>query len=123
MNVKVLIVDDQEPFRRAARHVVESTQGFEVVGEAETGESAVELTARLGPDLVLMDVKLPGIDGVESTRRIVARREGVVVLLLSTYEDDDYDARSRECGAAAFIPKSAFGSTVLRESWAAARRV
>ena len=71
MAVRVLIVDDQEPFRLAARMVVDVADGFEVVGEAETGERGVEMAAELGPDLVLMDVNLPGIDGLEATRRIL----------------------------------------------------
>ena len=72
MAVQVLIVDDQEPFRSAARMVVEMTDGFEVAGEAESGEEGVELAAELQPDLVLMDVYLPGIDGMEATRQITS---------------------------------------------------
>ena len=72
MTVRVLIVDDQEPFRQAARAVVELTDGFEVAGEAETGEDAVDRARELEPDLVLMDVNLPGIDGLEATRRILS---------------------------------------------------
>src|SRR5439155_1443080 len=68
---RVLIVDDQEPFRLAARMVVEATEGFEVVGEAETGEEGVELARTLEPDLVLMDVNLPGINGLDATRQIL----------------------------------------------------
>jgi DNA-binding NarL/FixJ family response regulator len=73
MNVRVLIVDDQEPFRMAARMVVDATDGFEVVGEAETGESSVEMARELAPDLVLMDVNLPGINwpGAAGLRRAV----------------------------------------------------
>src|SRR5437588_10981043 len=85
--VRVLIVDDQEPFRLAARMVVEATDGFEVVGEAETGEASVQMAATLEPDLVLMDVNLPGIDGLEATRRILDEATRVVILLLSTYEE------------------------------------
>ena len=70
--VRVLIVDDQEPFRRAMAAVVEETDGFVVVGSATTGEESLAAAAELRPDLVLMDVNLPGIDGIEATRRLVA---------------------------------------------------
>jgi DNA-binding NarL/FixJ family response regulator len=121
MSVRVLIVDDQEPFRMAARMVVDATDGFEVVGEAETGEASVELARTLEPDLVLMDVNLPGINGLDATRRILADRgEAVVVLLLSTYEEDEYAPRAAECGAAAYIPKAVFGPDRLESAWEAA---
>ncbi|HWO70793.1 MAG TPA: response regulator transcription factor [Actinomycetota bacterium] len=120
MSVRVLIVDDQAPFRVAARMVVEATEGFEVVGEAETGEESVELSRSLRPDLVLMDVNLPGIDGLEATRRILAQG-APVVLLLSTYEEEEYAPRAAECGAAAYIPKAVFGPDRLEQAWAAAR--
>ena len=70
MTVRVLIVDDQEPFRLAARMVVELTDGFEVVGEAETGEDSVTMAADLHPDLVLMDVNLPRLDGQRASRAL-----------------------------------------------------
>jgi DNA-binding NarL/FixJ family response regulator len=120
MAVRVLIVDDQEPFRLAARMVVDVTAGFEVVGEAEIGERAVELAAELAPDLVLMDVNLPGIDGLEATRLILGASAIPVVLLLSTYEEDEYGPRAAECGAAAYIPKAAFAPDRLESAWEAA---
>jgi DNA-binding NarL/FixJ family response regulator len=118
--VRVLIVDDQEPFRMAARMVVEATDGFDVVGEVETGESAVEAAEQLDPDLVLMDVNLPGINGLEATRQILGGSDRVVILLLSTYEEEEYGPRAAECGAAAYIPKSSFGPDRLADAWAAA---
>ncbi len=122
MTVRVLIVDDQEPFRMAARMVVEATEGFDVVGEAETGEDSVTMAAELAPDLVLMDVNLPGINGLDATRQILsgASATAVVVLLLSTYEEDEYAPRAAECGAAAYIPKAVFGPDRLEAAWAAA---
>ncbi len=120
MAVRVLIVDDQEPFRLAARAVVEMTDGFEVVGEAETGEDSVEQARALDPDLVLMDVNLPGIDGLEATGRILSETKRAVVLLVSTYEADEYAPRADEVGAAAYIPKSEFEPDRLEQAWAAA---
>jgi DNA-binding NarL/FixJ family response regulator len=121
MTVRVLIVDDQEPFRLAARMVVDATDGFDVVGEAETGEGSVEMARELGPDLVLMDVNLPGINGLDATRQILAERsDSVIVLLLSTYEEEEYAPRAAECGAAAYIPKAVFGPDRLESAWAAA---
>lgn len=121
MSVRVLIVDDQEPFRMAARMVVDATEGFEVVGEAESGEASVEMASELSPDLVLMDVNLPGINGLDATRQILADgSDKVVVLLLSTYEEEEYAPRAAECGAAAYIPKAVFGPDRLESAWAAA---
>jgi DNA-binding NarL/FixJ family response regulator len=119
-DVKVLLVDDQEPFRMAARAVVDATDGFEVVGEVDTGEASVEAARALQPDLVLMDVNLPGIDGLDATRQILAESQLVVVLLLSTYEADEYGPRAAECGAADYIPKSDFGPDRLADAWARA---
>lgn len=121
MPVRVLIVDDQEPFRMAARMVVEATDGFEVVGEAGTGEDSVVMARELAPDLVLMDVNLPGINGLDATRQILAEgKDSVVVLLLSTYEEEEYAPRAAECGAAAYVPKAVFGPDRLEQAWAAA---
>lgn len=121
MTVRVLIVDDQGPFRQAARMVVEATDGFEVVGESETGEDSIEKARELHPDLVLMDVNLPGINGLDATRKILEDSANrVVVLLLSTYEEEEYAPRAAECGAAAYIPKAVFEPDRLEAAWAAA---
>ena len=117
---RVLIVDDQEPFREAARLVVELTDGFEVVGEAESGEAGVTAARELTPDLVLMDVNLGDIDGTEATRRILAELPRTIVFLVSTYEPAEYEPKAAECGAAAYIPKSAFGPDELETAWAQA---
>lgn len=119
--VRVLIVDDQEPFRLVARDVVELADGFEVVGEAESGEASLEAVRKLRPDLVLMDVNLPGIDGLVATKKILSDSPGqVIVLVLSTYEADEYGPRAAEAGASAYITKSKFGPEQLEDAWAAA---
>jgi DNA-binding NarL/FixJ family response regulator len=120
MAVQVLICDDQETFRAVAREVVNATDGFEVVGEAESGEDSVVAARRLHPDLVLMDVHLPGIDGLEASRRIRAEQPEVTVLLLSTYDPEDFAPRIAGSGAIAFISKAAFGPDGLAEAWARA---
>ena len=117
--VRVLIVDDQEPFRTAARMVVEITDGFEVAGEAGSGEDGLRLAAELRPDLVLMDIKMPGMDGLDATRRIVADDPGARVVVLSTYEAGEFEARALEAGAIAFISKSDFAPDRLAAIWSA----
>jgi DNA-binding NarL/FixJ family response regulator len=123
MAVRVLIVDDQAPFREAARAVVEATDGFDVVGESETGEASVVASQQLAPDLVLMDVNLPGINGLEATRQILKNSNGtVVVLLLSTYEEEEYAPRAAECGASSYIAKSKFEPDRLTAAWEGAKK-
>ena len=116
-HVPVLIVDDQAPFRRAARAVMSVTPGFEVVGEAESGEQAVALVDELGPRLVLMDINMPGINGCEATRQITAAHPDVVVLLLSTYQVGDLPVDARTCGAADYVNKEDFGPAVVQDAW------
>jgi DNA-binding NarL/FixJ family response regulator len=117
--VSVLIVDDQVPFLRAMSAVIEETDGFRVVGRVASGEEAIGAAGALLPDLVLMDVNLPGMDGLEATRRLRLCTPAPVVLLLSTYDEDAGARFIAECGAAAYITKSAFGPDRLREAWTA----
>jgi DNA-binding NarL/FixJ family response regulator len=118
--VRVLIVDDQPPFREASRMVVEMTDGFEVSGEAENGEQAIALVKELKPDLVLMDVQMPGIDGIETTRRITSIPNPPVVIVMSTHESGDYVDVALAAGAVGFVPKSQFGLDTLDDMWALA---
>lgn len=115
--VGVMIVDDQAPFRRAARMVLAATPGFAVVGEAESGEEAVELFETLAPGLVLMDINLPGINGIEATRRITTAHPDAIVLLLSTYQAADLPTGADACGAARYVNKEEFGPAVVLDVW------
>ncbi|HTV10658.1 MAG TPA: response regulator transcription factor [Acidimicrobiales bacterium] len=115
--VSVLVVDDQAPFRAAARLVVRSTLGFEVVGEAKSGEEALAAVAELRPKLVLMDINMAGMGGIAATKRISNEYGGTSVILLSTYDEDDLPADARTCGAVAYVHKERFGPDVLEDTW------
>ena len=110
----VLIVDDQAPFRSAARSLIERLDGWRVVGEVGSGEGAIQAAHSLRPDLVLMDINLPGISGIEATRRIVAADPGTAVVLLSTYAAADLPEDARSCGAAGYIGKADLTPRLLR---------
>lgn len=117
--VRVLVVDDQRLFRRAAAALVRSVDEFELVGEAESGEQAVEMAAILRPELVLMDVRLPGIDGAEATRRILEELPATRIVLVSSYEANDLPAAISGCGALALMRKQDLDAEALQR-WALA---
>jgi two-component system invasion response regulator UvrY len=112
--VGVLVVDDQAPFRSVARSLVELVKGWQVVGEASSGEEAVEQAAAIRPRVVLMDINLPGITGIEATRRIVAADPDVAVVLISTYAADDLPDDARTCGAVGYVRKDDLTPRLLR---------
>jgi DNA-binding NarL/FixJ family response regulator len=115
--VRVMLVDDQIPVLRALAAVVAETGNFEVVGRCVSGEEAVAMAGTVMPDLVLMDVNLPGIDGLEATRRILRHHPATVVLLLSTYDEDVGASFLSESGAAAYVTKAAFEADRLEALW------
>ena len=116
--VRVLIVDDQEPFRMAARTVVQVARDFVLVGEAGSGEEGVAAVAELAPEVVLMDINMPGIDGIEATARLVAEHPGTIVILMSTYAAEALPAAARESAAARYVHKEDLSPALLREVWA-----
>nr|WP_265541664.1 response regulator transcription factor [Streptomyces drozdowiczii] len=103
--VRVVLADDQPLVRTALRMVMADTPDIEVVGEAGTGEEAVRLAARLAPDVVVMDIRMPGMDGIEATERITAQGGEAHVVVLTTFDDDDYVYGALRAGAAGFLVK------------------
>jgi DNA-binding NarL/FixJ family response regulator len=101
----VLIADDQPLPRMGFRMLLDGTPGMTVVGEADNGAQSVRLAAELRPDIVLMDVRMPGIDGIEATRRIVASGGRTRVLILTTFDLDEYAYAGLRAGASGFLLK------------------
>lgn len=113
-SVRVLVADDQAVVREGIMMLLGLLPGIEVVGSARDGEEAVELTAHLAPDVVLMDLRMPRCDGVEATRRIRARYPGTEVVVLTTYADDDSLFPALRAGARGYLTKDAGGEEILR---------
>jgi len=105
--IRVLIADDQALVRGGFHSILAGQDDIEVVGEAEDGNEAVALVEELHPDVVLMDIRMPGIDGIEATRRIAARGLATRVLVLTTFDVDDYVYEAMKAGASGFLLKTA----------------
>jgi DNA-binding NarL/FixJ family response regulator len=115
--VTVLVVDDQAPFRLAARAVLRRAPGFELVGEAADGDEAVARARELRPSLVLMDINMPTVNGIEATRRILAEAPDTVVFLCSTYQRSDLPPEAEASGFAAYVHKEELAPDLLRRLW------
>jgi DNA-binding NarL/FixJ family response regulator len=115
----VLVVDDQAQWRATLRELVRAVPELTVVGEAASGEEALDAVARLRPELVLMDIRMPGMSGFEASRQVVERHPGTVVMLISV---DGRDAEAVQAsGAAAVIRKQELSAHALAEAWRAHR--
>jgi DNA-binding NarL/FixJ family response regulator len=113
----VLVVDDQAPFRSAAKAVLRRMEGFELAGEAASGPEAIELVDRLRPALVLMDINMPEMNGIEATRLITAAHPDVVVILCSTYDASDLPSGTAASGASGYLNKEQLAADTLRRMW------
>jgi DNA-binding NarL/FixJ family response regulator len=105
VTIRVLLCDDQALVRGGFRLILESREDIEVVGEAEDGRAVVELAQRVDPDVILMDVRMPNVDGVEATRRLAARGSRARVLILTTFDLDEYVYEAIRAGASGFLLK------------------
>jgi len=111
--VRVLLADDQALVRDGFRSILERETGLDVVGEAADGVEALELTARLRPDVVLMDIRMPRMDGLEATRRLLARPESPRVLVLTTFDRNDWVYEALRAGASGFLLKDVRGPQLV----------
>jgi len=109
----VLIVDDQTLFRSGLAHLLGADERIAVVGQAVDGIEAVQLAKTLKPDVVLMDIKMPNLDGIEATRRIVAENPKTKVLMLSTFDSDNNVIQALKAGASGYVLKDAQASSII----------
>ncbi|MGI8792453.1 MAG: response regulator [Acidimicrobiales bacterium] len=117
--VSVMVVDDQPAFRDAARAVLARIGSeFALIGEAGSGEEAVDLVGSMEPSLVVMDINMGGISGIEAASRIKAGHPEVMIILVSTYREDDLPTDVRTSGASAYVHKEDLSARVLRRLWA-----
>jgi DNA-binding NarL/FixJ family response regulator len=105
VSIRLLLADDQPLMRTGFRMILEETDDIDIVGEARDGTEAVRLTRELNPDVILMDVRMPGVDGIEATRQIVARDRAARVLILTTFDLDEYAFSALRVGASGFVLK------------------
>jgi DNA-binding NarL/FixJ family response regulator len=105
VSIRLLLADDQPLMRAGFRMILEETDDIDIVGEARDGAEAVRLAGELNPDVILMDVRMPGVDGIEATRRIVAARGAARVLILTTFDLDEYAFSALRAGASGFVLK------------------
>ena len=117
--VRVWVVDDQASFRRATAATLDAMDDFVMAGECETGETAVELIPDGDADIVLMDIHMPGIGGIEATRQIRTARPDLMVVLMSTYDVEDLPAAAANCGAATYLHKERLSPDLLSRIWRA----
>ncbi len=112
--IRVVVVDDHALHRDGTRQILQAHPDLEVVGEADSGEVALALVNQLRPDVVLLDIRLPGINGIEVTRRLTRDHPNVRVLMVSAYDEDEYVRGSLEAGAAGYLRKTAPGKELVQ---------
>lgn len=112
--IKILVIDDHDVVRMGICSLIESMPGVEVIGQGSSGEQALSLTRELNPDIVFMDIRMPGIGGLEATRRLLLANPGLKVIVVSVFADDTYPAQLLKAGAAGYLTKQADRDEIQR---------
>lgn len=112
--IKVLLVDDHELIRIGIKRLLQDVHGIKVIGEASTGEEAIRIAKELIPDVVLMDVQMPGIGGLEATRKMIRHNPDIKILALTVFDDEPYPSRLLQAGAAGYITKGCDADEMIR---------
>lgn len=112
--IKVLLVDDHELVRIGIKRLLQDVNGIKVIGEASTGEEAIKIAKELIPDVVLMDVQMPGIGGLEATRKMIRHNPDIKILALTVFDDEPYPSRLLQAGAAGYITKGCDAEEMVR---------
>ncbi len=112
--LRILIAEDSGPFRQGLRNLLQSVDDLEVIGEATSGEGAVRLADELQPDVILMDIRMPGVDGIEAARRIITASPHISILMLTMFEDDDSVFAALRAGARGYLLKGALKGEIVR---------
>jgi DNA-binding NarL/FixJ family response regulator len=112
-NVKVIIVDDHPLIREALRNAIEKEEDFQVIAEATNGEDAIKITAELSPDVIIMDISMPVINGIEATKQIKSRFPQISILILTVHTDIESIFSILQAGASGYLTKAAFGNEII----------
>lgn len=118
--ITVLVVDDHPPFRAGLRALLESTPAVSVIGDVASGEEAIQSAARFQPDVILMDIQMSAMNGIEATRRILATSPHIAILILTMFEDDDFVFAALRAGARGYLLKGTMKADLLRAIQSAA---
>jgi DNA-binding NarL/FixJ family response regulator len=112
--LRILIAEDSAPFRQGLRGLLQSVDSLEVIGEAMSGQEAIQLASQLQPDIVLMDLQMPGVNGIEATRQIVYTSPHISILMLTMFEDDESVFAALRAGARGYLLKGALKAEIVR---------
>ncbi|HSR57016.1 MAG TPA: response regulator transcription factor [Candidatus Binataceae bacterium] len=112
--VRILIAEDSAPFRQGLRNLLQSVDDVEVLGEATTGDETIQLANQLQPDVILMDIQMPGVNGIEATRQIIFASPHISILMLTMFEDDESVFAALRAGARGYLLKGALKAEIVR---------